>query len=85
MDDHGTHLQEKCKSMKLKHGISDTDSGTMCELPTNTSVSCQTASLNKVVQEKPCYEQIGANNFCSVDPKTKHQYVQDLKKKAFYP
>ena len=69
--------------MKLKHDsavVPDTDSGTICVLPTNTSVNSRIAPLDNAMQEKPCYELVGVNDFCSVDPKKKYQYVQDLKK-----
>ena len=88
LDDHCTYLQEKCKSMKVRHDsmvVPDTDSGTVRVLPTNTSVSCRIAPLDKIMQEKPCYEKVGINDFCSVDPKIKYQYVQDLKKGLTIP
>lgn len=87
-DDHCTYLQEKCKSVKLKHdsvAVPDTDSGTMCVLPTNTSVSCRIVPLDNIMQEKPCYERVGVNDSCSVDPKKKYQHVQDLKKGLTIP
>ena len=82
LDNHCTYLQKKCKSVKLRHDsvVPDTDSGTVCVVPTNTSVSCRIAPLDNIIREKPFYERVGVNEFCSVDPKKKYQHVQNLKK-----
>ena len=61
---------------------SSSDSGTILVLPVVTVVSWR---LKELVQERPHYERIAVNDYCSVDPKKKYQYMQDLRKGLTVP
>lgn len=82
MDDYCTYLRLKSKAAKVENNSSasssSSDSGSVLVLPMVTVVSWRLKELDKVVQERPCYERITVNDYCSVDPKKKYQYMQDL-------
>ena len=81
-------MKQKCKRAKSRHKctvVPDSDSGSLCVLPTTTVVSSRLTSLKDAIQEKSCYDMLFVNDFCSVDPKKKYQYVQDLKKGLTVP
>ena len=85
IDDYCMYLRERCKATKASHASeevidSSSDSGTVIVLPVVTLVSWRLKELNRVIQEKPCYETIAVNDYCSVDPKIKYQFMQDLRK-----
>ena len=42
-------------------------------------MSSRLTPLNDAIREKSCYDKLFVNDFCSVDPKKKYKYVQDLK------
>ena len=77
LKDHCSYIKQKTKTIRTRHegmSIPDSYSGTMSVLPVITVVSSRLAALDCAIWQKSCYD------FCSVDPKRKYLYVQDLKK-----
>ena len=58
------------------------DSGNISVLPVLIAVADE---LNSVVKEKPCYERVDVNDYCSPDPKKKHDFIQSLLKGLTVP
>ena len=88
LNDYCIYMKQKCKRAKARHEctvVPDSDSGSLCVLPTITVVSSQLTPLNDAIQEKSFYDMLFVNDFCSVDPKKKYQYVQDLKVLQCHP
>ena len=84
LDDYCSYMRQRCKAAKVRQESigesSDSDSGTVNGLPTVTVVSSRLRALDSTMQEKPCYEKVAVNDYCSADPKKKYQYILDLRK-----
>ena len=83
LEDYCSYMKQKTKTTRTRHecmAFSDSDSGTLSVLPVITVVSSRLAALDCAIREKSCYDKMFVNDFCSVDPKRKYQYVQDSKK-----
>ena len=78
LDDYCIYMKQKCKKAKVRHEcivVPDSDSGSLCVLPTITVVSSRLMPLNNAIREKSCYDKLFINDFCSVDPKNKYHAV----------
>jgi len=75
LNDYCIYMKQKCKRAKARHEctvVPDSDSGSLCVLPTTTVVSSRLTPLNNAIREKSCYDMLFVNDFCSVDPKKKY-------------
>ena len=86
LDDYCTYLRIKNREVTKRQSITDTffgsDSGTITVLPVvgPTQVSIRLSKLDKTLREKSCYEKLCLADFCSVEPKKKYAFVQELKR-----
>ncbi len=82
LDDYCTYMRIKNREVTKRHNTDtffSSDSGTVTVLKVVPKVSVQLSKLDKALQEKPCYEKLCVVDFCSIEPKKKYVFVQDLK------
>ena len=82
LDDYCTYLRIKNRERQsFKDTFFGSDTGTITVLPVvgPTQVSIRLSMLDKTLREKSCYEKLCLADFCSVEPKKKYAFVQELK------
>ena len=71
LNDYCIYMKQKYKRAKARHEctvVPDSDSGSLCVLPTTTVASSRLTSLNDAIREKSCDDMLFVNDFCHCRP-----------------